>query len=141
MTTYTTPPCMHCGKISTFAVESTALYRWQTMGAMIQDAFPDMSAAKREHLKTGTHPECWNAMFGTEEYEDEDEDEGEEVTPPEPRYCEAVLIRETRIDPAEYCEEEAEEDSEFCAKHADHSDEYEPDDREYDYPDEHDDRL
>jgi hypothetical protein len=30
------------------------------------------------------------------------------------RYCEAVVIRETRQDPAEYCENEALEDSDYC---------------------------
>jgi hypothetical protein len=54
------------------------------------------------------------------------------------RYCAAVVIRETRVDPAEYCEEEAEEGSDYCAKHdPDNEREYEPDDRDYDFPDEH----
>ena len=52
------------------------------------------------------------------------------------RYCEAVVIRETRQDPAEYCENEALEDSDYCEGHTDHSDEYEPDDYAYEYPDE-----
>lgn len=60
----------------------------------------------------------------------------------EPRYCAAVVIRETRQDPAEYCEEEAEEGSEYCAKHdPEGPDDYDPDDREYDYPGEHSDTL
>jgi hypothetical protein len=58
------------------------------------------------------------------------------------RYCSAVVIRETRQDPAEYCEEEAEEGSDYCAKHdPDDRPEYEPDDRDYDWPDGHNHNL
>jgi hypothetical protein len=42
------------------------------------------------------------------------------------RYCNAVVIRETRVDPAELCEEEAEEGSDYCARH-DPENEPEPD--------------
>lgn len=40
------------------------------------------------------------------------------------RYCEAVLFPATRVDPAEYCENEAEDGRDYCAEH------HEPD---YDY--------
>jgi hypothetical protein len=55
--------------------------------------------------------------------------------------CAAIVIRETRQDPAEYCENEAEEGLEYCANHAEQDDEYEPDDSDYDWPDENSDRL
>jgi hypothetical protein len=57
-------------------------------------------------------------------------------TPTKTRYCEAIVIRETRQDPAEYCEEEAVDGSEFCENHGERDD-YEPDDRDYAWPDEH----
>lgn len=36
----------------------------RSSGALIQDAFPDLEPELREQLMTGTHPECWLAMFG-----------------------------------------------------------------------------
>lgn len=59
---YTTEPCMACGKTSMLHLSSVALSQWQG-GAMIQDAFGDLSAPAREQIKTGTHPACWDAMF------------------------------------------------------------------------------
>ena len=38
---------------------------WQS-GALIQDAFPELSADAREFIKTGITPEEWEAMFGEE---------------------------------------------------------------------------
>jgi hypothetical protein len=35
---------------------------WQS-GALIQDAFPELSADAREFIKTGISPEEWDAMF------------------------------------------------------------------------------
>lgn len=42
------------------------------------------------------------------------------------RYCEAEIFAATRIDPAEYCENEAEEGRDYCEFHADPED-YEDD--------------
>lgn len=42
------------------------------------------------------------------------------------RYCEAEVFPATRIDPAEYCENEAEEGRDYCEFHADPED-YEAD--------------
>jgi hypothetical protein len=36
-------------------------------GALIQDAFPQLSADDREFIKTGITPEEWDALFGGEE--------------------------------------------------------------------------
>ena len=38
---------------------------WQS-GALIQNAFPELSADAREFIKTGITPEEWEAMFGEE---------------------------------------------------------------------------
>jgi hypothetical protein len=35
-------------------------------GALLQDAFPMLSAAHREYIKTGITPEEWEAVFGKE---------------------------------------------------------------------------
>ena len=62
-TTYTPPPCMVCGEATPIEVSTVALEQWQG-GAFIQDAFGDLPAEVREQIKTGTHPACWDAMFG-----------------------------------------------------------------------------
>ena len=65
-------PCIMCGKTSFISVDADGYRMWQA-GALIQVALPHVSAAEREMLITGTHPECWNIM--SEEYEGEDDDD------------------------------------------------------------------
>jgi hypothetical protein len=36
-------------------------------GALLQDAFPHLSADDREFIKTGITPEEWESLFGGEE--------------------------------------------------------------------------
>lgn len=36
-------------------------------GALLQDAFPHLSADDREFIKTGITPEEWDSLFGGEE--------------------------------------------------------------------------
>jgi hypothetical protein len=54
----------------TFAVDAdvfkAAHIAWEK-GAMIQDAFPFLSAGEREFLKTGITPEEWDHFIGEEE--------------------------------------------------------------------------
>ena len=59
-----TPICMNCGENDGIVVDYDAYQLWQN-GAYIQDAFPEMTPDEREFLKTGIHPECWTAMFGS----------------------------------------------------------------------------
>lgn len=40
---------------------------WSSGLALIQDAFPHLSASDREFLKTGITSEEWDAMFAEEE--------------------------------------------------------------------------
>lgn len=63
-TTFRTQPCMHCGVHSNVTLDLTKLKRW-VGGAFVQDVWPEKTAPERELLMTGTHPECWIAMFGT----------------------------------------------------------------------------
>jgi hypothetical protein len=57
-----TPPCHHCKATSTVEVDENAYASWQA-GELIQNAFPHMSIADREILKTGIHPQCWDILF------------------------------------------------------------------------------
>lgn len=60
------PTCFVCGTAAIIAVtdeEAAAL----ASGAYMQDALPARSAAEREVLISGTHPECWDSLFPAEE--------------------------------------------------------------------------
>ena len=65
--------CPMCGKIYSVNVNDVDFQNWQE-GALIQKAFPYLSADEREILITGTCPKCWNSMFLIDEDEEEDED-------------------------------------------------------------------
>ena len=61
--TVSTPVCMGCSKRSSLLVPLKGYNAWR-LGALIQDAFPELAPEEREQLKTGTHAACWDAMFG-----------------------------------------------------------------------------
>lgn len=42
---------------------------WQRSGKMVQDAFPDLSAAQREFLLSGSTPEEWDELWKEEDDE------------------------------------------------------------------------
>ena len=42
-----------------------SFHSWNA-GALIQNAFPELSADEREFVKTGITPKEWDAMFGEE---------------------------------------------------------------------------
>lgn len=60
---FTSRPCMQCGKTSTLTLDKKAFEAWQKT-VHVQKAFPNMTAAEREILISGTHDECWKKMFG-----------------------------------------------------------------------------
>jgi hypothetical protein len=57
-----TPKCIECGKQSVVHLYYDDLARWES-GTMIQLVWPQASADDRELLKTGIHPECWEAIY------------------------------------------------------------------------------
>ena len=59
----TTPACPMCGKTATFTVSEEALNAYHN-GALVQNAFPEMSADDRERLISGMCPACWKSIFG-----------------------------------------------------------------------------
>jgi hypothetical protein len=63
LVTVETKRCQHCGDTGVLAVSKDGLALRQA-GAYVQDAFPELSAPLREQLISGTHPECWDEMFG-----------------------------------------------------------------------------
>lgn len=58
-----TKPCIHCGKKGSVMVSGEG-YLAYINGAFVQDAFPDLALDLREQIISGTHPACWQKMFG-----------------------------------------------------------------------------
>jgi hypothetical protein len=58
--------CIHCGKPARVEVYKTQFDAWRA-GMLAQNAFYDKSADEREMIISGTHPKCWDEMFGGEE--------------------------------------------------------------------------
>jgi hypothetical protein len=59
------PPCVHCGEGSEVLLDGSDYYRFFVKGeGYVQEVFPYLSAAQRELLVTGIHPDCWNTVFG-----------------------------------------------------------------------------
>jgi hypothetical protein len=65
MTVYATRRCAVCHKTGTIMVDEQELLHY-LRGNYVQDSFKTMSAPLREQVITGTHPECWQQMFGQE---------------------------------------------------------------------------
>jgi len=64
-TTYVveTPTCGRCGKSGSVEVPMQGFLIRQ-LGGLIQEAYPDLDLSLREQLISGTHPACWDEMFG-----------------------------------------------------------------------------
>lgn len=58
--------CPFCGKVSVVTVNEKDYEAWQS-GALVQNAFPYLSANDREILVSGICEECWEGMFSTED--------------------------------------------------------------------------
>lgn len=66
--TVPTPPCFLCSKggaLELTQVEASAVQARQPM----QEAMSERSAAEREQMISGTHPQCWEDMFGPNPHE------------------------------------------------------------------------
>lgn len=61
--------CCQCGYSSSFAVTTLQAAAYQA-GVPVHEVFPAMPADVREMLISGTHPECWEALFGPDEDDD-----------------------------------------------------------------------
>ena len=54
--------CVFCGKYHEVEVPINGFYAWQ-MGAVIQNAMPEVNATDREFLISGICPACQKAVF------------------------------------------------------------------------------
>jgi len=62
----TTKNCIHCGKDGFVEMPYEEFTKGQALydgGALIQNAFPNLTPDQCEQLITGTHPKCWDEMF------------------------------------------------------------------------------
>lgn len=57
-----TATCPICGKQQTIKVHLVSLEAYRN-GALLQDAFPSLTPAEREAIKTGICQDCWDKMF------------------------------------------------------------------------------
>ncbi len=64
--------CPFCGHANEVAVNEADFWDWQD-GALVQNAFPYLSADEREMLISGICPKCWDSMFSEEEEEEEED--------------------------------------------------------------------
>lgn len=62
--------CPLCGRTSFVTVDPVGFDAYRA-GALVQDAFPRLSADEREMLISGICPECWDAQFSEPEDEEE----------------------------------------------------------------------
>lgn len=62
-TLFPTRECQWCGKTGTVEV-TTQEFIAMAQGAPIHEALPNMTREYREQIISGTHPPCWEAMFG-----------------------------------------------------------------------------
>ena len=64
-------PCPTCEDVITIQIAPEKLFLYN-QGGYVQDVLSNFDVDTRERFITGTCGDCWNAMFGTYE-EDEDE--------------------------------------------------------------------
>lgn len=64
--TVITKPCIVCGQAGEVEVEITEYDAWVS-GQFAQHALKSNNANEREQLISGTHPKCWDDIFGKEE--------------------------------------------------------------------------
>jgi hypothetical protein len=57
-----TSPCLVCDKTTTMSLPLANVMSYLS-GAYVQDTFRSFDADKRELIKTGTHPACWDTLF------------------------------------------------------------------------------
>jgi hypothetical protein len=60
-----TKRCPNCGARGEVNVREASARLW-ARGALLREAFPELSAGLREQILTGIHPECWDAYLGPE---------------------------------------------------------------------------
>ena len=73
------PHCLHCGVgTDSVVLDSSAYFQYFQVGnLLIQDAFPNLTAAERDLLLIGIHPECAVPFYASMVEEEPDDDDAE----------------------------------------------------------------
>jgi len=63
------PRCFHCKQTSKILLDGSKYWQFfqSSNPPHIQNVWPTLEPAKREHILNGIHPGCWDAMFKEEE--------------------------------------------------------------------------
>lgn len=64
--------CFVCGDEGFLELPKDGIAKYES-GMFVQDAFPDLPKELREQIISGTHPDCWNDLFGSFSEDDDDE--------------------------------------------------------------------
>lgn len=62
--------CVLCNNTAQVLIPAQGLWDWEH-GASVQVAFPELSAADREVVLSGSHSDCFDAAFPDEDASDE----------------------------------------------------------------------
>lgn len=62
----TSPPCPGCQSVEEITVSRQGHEAWRA-GALLQNALPELSAARMERLKTGYCTPCWDRFLSDED--------------------------------------------------------------------------
>lgn len=60
------PQCIICGDYSVITLDGNQYYSYFIKGEYLQNAFPNLTPAERDHVKLGIHPACQEIMYGDE---------------------------------------------------------------------------
>jgi hypothetical protein len=67
-TTFTSQPCVVCGKVTEVELDTDKFRRWRIEGEKVQDVWPEKSLMERETLISGVcSDKCWDELWGEEE--------------------------------------------------------------------------
>lgn len=63
------PGCIHCRRFIPVLFDGTEYYQYFVQGKFrsVAEAFPALTREQHEVIISGTHPECWFALFAGEE--------------------------------------------------------------------------
>lgn len=59
--------CIHCEDETNFMMSTEEYNKWQIRNLYVQDVFPHLDKDVREWMVSGTHPACWDQVFGEDE--------------------------------------------------------------------------
>lgn len=63
--------CIHCEEETIFLMSTEEYTKWQIQNLFVQNVFPHLDAETREWMISGTHPHCWEEVFGKNDQEEE----------------------------------------------------------------------